>query len=101
MREGPRDEQEGEVDRARYLRKYLTLTQAELAKRMSVTWKTVNHWETTGDISPQNDLILRVLVYAQLTETRRPKAGVLDHVRTAPPKARPRPLVVENLSKTA
>jgi len=90
-----------EIDRARYLRKYLGLTQAELGKRMSVTRKTVNQWESTGDISPQHDLILRALVYAQLAEASRPAAGVLDHVRTAPPKARPKPLVVEHLGRAA
>jgi DNA-binding XRE family transcriptional regulator len=96
-----RQEERLETDRARYLRKYLGATQEGLAKRMSVTRKTVNQWETTGDISPQNDLVLRALVYAQLTAAMRPEAAVLDHVRTSPPKSRPRPLVVEHLGKAA
>jgi DNA-binding transcriptional regulator YiaG len=90
-----------DADRARYLRKYLGLTQAELGARMSVTRKTVNQWETANEISPQHDLILRALVYAHLTEASRPSPGVLDHVRTAPPKVRPRPLVVRTIGKAA
>ena len=96
-----RQEERLETDRARYLRKYLGATQDELGKRMGVARKTVNQWETTGDISPQNDLVLRALVYAQLTTAMRPEAAVLNHVRTSPPKARPRTLVVEHLGKAA
>ena len=86
---------------ARYLRKYLSITQKELAKRMGVTRKTVNQWETSISISPQHDLILRTLVYAKLSDFVKPKPHALDHVRTAPPKARPPRLVVEKIDRAA
>ena len=86
---------------ARYLRKYLGLTQRELAVRMGVTRKTVNQWETGGDISPQNDLILRTLIYAQLSDVARPGASAIDHVRTAPPKTRTPRLVVKKIDRAA
>lgn len=89
------------ADLARYLRKYLGLTQQELAKRMGITRKTVNQWETGAPISPQHDLILRALVYgARLPDFLRPRAATLDHVRTAPPRAR-HPLIVERLDRAA
>ena len=88
-------------DFARYLRKYLDLTQQELARRMGITRKTVNQWETARPISPQHDLILRTLVYAQLVDAARPTPNALDHVRTAPPKARPPRLVVAKIDRAA
>lgn len=84
-----------------YLRKYLGLTQQELATRMGVTRKTVNQWESDGPISPQHDLILRTLVYAQLSDVVRPRASTLDHVRTAPPRARAHRLTVHSLGRAA
>jgi DNA-binding transcriptional regulator YiaG len=82
-----------------YLRKYLDLTQRELAARMGITRKTVSEWEMKrGRISPQNDLILRTLVFAQISasepraEALRELAQAINHVRTAAPKARPQPL---------
>ena len=88
-------------DFARYLRKVLGLTQRELARRMGIARKTVNQWETAGPISPQHDLILRTLAYARLADAARPTPSALDHVRTAPPKARPPRLVVTKIDRAA
>jgi DNA-binding transcriptional regulator YiaG len=76
-----------------FLRVYLNLTQKELAGRMGITRKTVNQWETRGAISPQHDLILRMLAYTKLEQAYRPQLAVLDHVRMAPAKTR-RPSIV-------
>jgi DNA-binding XRE family transcriptional regulator len=70
----------------RFMRMRLDLTQQELAKKMGLSRKTINEWETKGRISPQNDLLLRTLVYTHLAESFRPRLGVLDHVRMAAPK---------------
>lgn len=85
-----------------YLRMYLDLTQKELAERIGITRKTVSEWEMQGGrISPQHDLILRVLVYVQLSAATPPPVGMpalrelaqaISHVRTAAPKRRPAPL---------
>ena len=86
-------------EQAIYLRKHLDLTQSELAGRMGITRKTVSEWEMKGGlISPQNDLILRTLVFAQLSASEPPSAALrelaqaINHVRTAAPKARVPPL---------
>jgi transcriptional regulator with XRE-family HTH domain len=71
-------------DSARYLRKYLGLTQLELSKRVGVSRKTVNQWESSALISPQHDFILRTLVYAELAGVR-----YLSRVRTALPTPTP------------
>ena len=71
------------ADRARFLRKYLRYTQAESASKMGVTRKTVNQWENRGTISPQHDLTLRALVFAQMPEAHRPSPEVLGSVRTS------------------
>ena len=88
-------------DLGRFLRKYLGYTQLELAKRMGITRKTVNQWETGDSISPQHDLILRALVFAHLIETARPKASAIDHVRMALPKKRSPRIVVDRLDRAA
>ena len=85
---------------ARYLRKYLALTQQDLAKRMGITRKTVNQWETGGAISPQHDLILRTLAYARLAVIDRPQVAVLDHIRTARPRLRKK-LVLDRFNRAA
>lgn len=77
-----------------FLRLYLDLNQQELAKRMGITRKTVSQWESKGGISPQHDLLLRLLVYTQLEASSRPPLAVLDHVRTGAAKAKGPPLVV-------
>jgi DNA-binding XRE family transcriptional regulator len=87
-------------DLARFLRKYLGLTQEGLAKRMGITRKTVNQWETDGQISPQHDLLLRAFVAANGRATWEAGAQALDHVRTALPKAKHR-LVVARLDRAA
>ncbi len=87
-------------DCCRFLRIYLECTQKELAERMGVTRKTVNEWETKGRISPQNDLILRAMVFGKLTEALRP-SGAIDHVRTAAPRAKLLPLVVKRIDEAA
>jgi transcriptional regulator with XRE-family HTH domain len=48
---------------ARYLRRSMQITQQELADRMGIARETVASWESSlKEISPQHDLILRVLV---------------------------------------
>ena len=48
---------------ARYLRRSMQITQQELADRMGIARETVASWESNlKEISPQHDLILRVLV---------------------------------------
>jgi DNA-binding transcriptional regulator YiaG len=48
---------------AKYLRRSMQITQQELAGRMGVVRETVAHWESgLKEISPQHDLILRVLM---------------------------------------
>ncbi len=81
----------------RFLRLRLDLTQQELAKKMGVARKTVNEWETKGAISPQNDHLLRVLVYVHLNEAFRPRLSVLEHVATAAPRSKLAPLVVPKI----
>ena len=54
-------------DRARYLRKYLRLTQQALAARLGVVRETVADWERGENaISPQHDLMLRAVVVAEM-----------------------------------
>jgi transcriptional regulator with XRE-family HTH domain len=48
---------------ARYLRRSMQITQQELADRMGIARETVASWESgLKEISPQHDLILRVLM---------------------------------------
>lgn len=48
---------------ARYLRRSMQITQQELADRMGIVRETVASWESNlKEISPQHDLILRVLM---------------------------------------
>jgi transcriptional regulator with XRE-family HTH domain len=48
---------------ARYLRRSMQITQQELADRMGIARETVASWESNlKEISPQHDLILRVLM---------------------------------------
>lgn len=48
---------------ARYLRRAMQITQQELADRMGIARETVASWESNlKEISPQHDLILRVLI---------------------------------------
>jgi DNA-binding transcriptional regulator YiaG len=77
-----------------FLRRYLDLTQQELAKKMGITRKTVSQWESKGGISPQHDLILRLLVYTRLDAAYRPELAVLDHVRTGAAKKAKGALIV-------
>jgi transcriptional regulator with XRE-family HTH domain len=56
---------------ARYLRRSMQITQQELADRMGIARETVASWESSlKEISPQHDLILRVLMsnYARGSE---------------------------------
>ena len=80
---------------ARFLRTFLGLIQQELAKRMGITRKTIVEWEGKGRISPQNDLLLRTLVFAHLDADKRPPGEAIDHVRTAAPKVRPAPIILQ------
>ena len=88
-------------EEARYLRKSLLLTQAELAKRIGITRVTVARWETgNGSISPQNDFILRGLVLAQLLRSGSVRAEVaaasLGAVHTAEPRPHRGPVVLRD-----
>lgn len=94
-------------EHAQYLRKYLDLTQKELAERMGITRKTVSEWESKGGrISPQNDLILRTLAFAKLSAAERSLSPLrelaqkISHVRTAAPRASRTPLELEGLDAT-
>lgn len=54
-------------DRARFLRKYLRLTQQALAERMGIARETVADWERGENvISPQHDLMLRAIIVAEM-----------------------------------
>jgi transcriptional regulator with XRE-family HTH domain len=79
---------------ARYLRRFLGLTQAELATKLNVNRVTVAKWESgEADISPHHDMALRALVVAAMSghpdqERFVPaarRAAILGHVRTQPP----------------
>ncbi len=57
------------ADLARYLRRYMGLTQQELADRMGITRVTVARWEGGEEpISPQNDYVLRGIARTTLAE---------------------------------
>lgn len=81
-------------DQARFLRRTLGATQQELADRMGIARETVAKWECGEAISPQHDLILRVIVIAPrvaMDPTFVPRSvvaelvGKLQAVRTTPP----------------
>lgn len=85
------------AEQARFLRRVVGTTQQELSDRMGIARETVAKWEC-GDaiISPQHDLILRVIVLGPLLEREPdfiPRKQVeelfskLQAVRTAPPSA--------------
>jgi transcriptional regulator with XRE-family HTH domain len=91
---------------SRYLRKYLRLSQHDLAARMGLVRETVAKWECgAAQISPQNDLILRALVVAHLAgKTERPAEHTeraLDGVRTAPAPqvTAPPPFIIDALAR--
>lgn len=90
---------------ARYLRKFLRLTQQALADRFGVARETVAKWETSESLSPQNDYMLRAFVLAHLAarfenasdELREALARLGEGVRTGPParQAMPAPFVID------
>ena len=93
---------------AKFLRGLMGHTQKELAERMGITRKTVAEWEgKKGHISPQNDLILRILAYAKLLASESPSVvapellQALTHIRTAAPKARRPPLEIGRINEAA
>ncbi|HEX3477332.1 MAG TPA: helix-turn-helix domain-containing protein [Kofleriaceae bacterium] len=86
---------------ARYLRRSMQITQQELADRMGIARETVASWESgLKEISPQHDLILRVLVsnHARGSEALPTKVAVdianevvatLSSVRSEPAPRKP------------
>jgi transcriptional regulator with XRE-family HTH domain len=87
---------------ARYLRRFLGLTQEELARRLGVERATVGRWVCAAiELSAASDYMLRGLVLAHLDELtkkrpwarklRIPKGTVIPEilggVRTAPPRS--------------
>jgi DNA-binding XRE family transcriptional regulator len=86
---------------ARYLRRSMQITQQELADRMGIARETVASWESRlKEISPQHDLILRVLMsnHARGSEALPTKIVVdiandvmatLSAVRSEPPPRNP------------
>jgi len=68
------------ADLARYLRRYLGLTQAELAAKMGMERVTVARWENgENGISPQNDYVLRGIAREHLkAQLVKPWARTLD-----------------------
>ncbi len=94
---------------ARYLRRSMQITQQELADRMGIARETVASWESSlKEISPQHDLILRVLMsnHARSSEAIPTKVLVdiandvmatLSSVRSEPaPRKTPDLLVTES-----
>jgi transcriptional regulator with XRE-family HTH domain len=87
------------ADLARYLRRYMGLTQADLATKMGVERITVARWESDEHvISPQNDYVLRGIAREHLkAQLSKPWARALEprfralpdvfleRVRTDPP----------------
>jgi DNA-binding transcriptional regulator YiaG len=79
---------------ARFLRRAVGMTQAELATRMSINRVTVAKWECDEEpISPQHDMLLRVLVLSPLASTgqipQKDMASILEGlgaVRVSPPQ---------------
>ena len=81
-------------DEARFLRRILGITQQELSDRMGIARETVAKWECGDSISPQHDLILRVIVLTPIIVAEPafvPKPlmadllGRMQAVRTGPP----------------
>jgi DNA-binding transcriptional regulator YiaG len=79
---------------AKLLRRFLDVTQAELATRMGVTRKTLALWETRGGISTANDYMLRGLCAAELGG--RQALAALREPRLRAPLKRPKPLHVRD-----
>jgi DNA-binding transcriptional regulator YiaG len=87
------------ADEAKFLRRILGATQQELANRMGIARETVAKWECGEQpISPQHDLILRVIVLTPLLAKDRhliPPNHLADlltrlqAVRTEPPRPLP------------
>lgn len=84
---------------ARFLRKRLGLTQGELAERMGLSRReTVADWER-GNISPQNDYILRALTFDRLSFQQSSFSqlrGAIERVQTSHFKGTPPPFVIKN-----
>jgi DNA-binding transcriptional regulator YiaG len=96
----------------RYLRRYLRLTQAELADRMAIHRVTLANWESGQEpISPAGDMVLRGILLSELLSSRPlglepviAEARVaLSAVRTAAPDpdARLDPVQIEDLLRRA
>jgi transcriptional regulator with XRE-family HTH domain len=90
--------------RARFLRKYLRVTQLVLGERMGIARETVVDWERGENaISAQHDLMLRAIVVAELmgapgrAPKRREVVEAISAVRVAdPPTGAPSPVVIDS-----
>jgi DNA-binding XRE family transcriptional regulator len=86
-------------DHARFVRRWLGLSQQALADKMGIDRVTVARWESSGEISLQNDLVLRGMALANFVQRGRrvDPAALVDAMssvhRTVAPAA-PAPLVV-------
>ncbi len=93
-------------DHARFLRKYLRLTQQALADRMGIARETVADWERGENvISPQHDLMLRAILVAQIVgrsgkaSKRRQLAEAIRGARMAEPPKAVAPVVLDSVLK--
>lgn len=87
-------------ERSRFLRRRLGLSQQALAERMGIDRVTVAKWETSGEISPQHDHMLRGLVLAHCARTAKrldPAAMVeaLSSVHREPTPEPAPPIVID------
>lgn len=89
---------------ARYLRKYLRLTQQALADRMGIARETVADWERGENvISAQHDFMLRAIVVAHMMDgpgkapNRQEVVEAIRSARLADPQkgAEPPPVVID------
>ena len=61
---------------ARFLRKMLPASQKDLAKRLGIARETIVRWEAgKAPLSPQQDLMLRMMAFASLSGLSQPDGG--------------------------
>jgi YgiT-type zinc finger domain-containing protein len=71
-------------EQARYLRRYLGQTQKELAVVMGLVRETVADWERgDGNISPQNDYVLRGITMSLMLKAGHIDGKEMDKIMTA------------------
>lgn len=87
---------------ARFLRKRMGLTQAELAAEMGVDRVTVAKWETTDPIAPHHDFILKTMMLQRFVHWRMIPANVLLEakvVKTEQPRAPANSAMLQAITK--